>query len=158
MISNEECEKFMDDCVKVIKSHFPNSNIFWKENNFCYKTYEIYFNLAKDASECSNGIVRNDAMNWWFTIADSDLKNDNITIFLNRNYITRIADKNNPKEKYCVYGSIKVPYRKIKGNREQCITKLKKFIDKTAEIMFENAEVINQGIIKGLFKVQDKIA
>ena len=158
MLSVEQCEKFMDDCVNVIKTRFPNSNIYWKENNFGYKTYHIYFRLSKDVSECANGILLNDAMNWWFSLTAQELQMNNSVIELNRNSIIRIADKTDPKEKYCVYGSVKVPYRKIKGTTEQCLIKLKKFIDKTAEIMLENAEVINQGIIKGLFTVADKVA
>jgi hypothetical protein len=50
-----------------------------------------------------------------------------------------------------------VPYRKIKGDENKCIDKMKKFIDKTAEIMLANADLINQGTIKGLFDVRDKI-
>ena len=82
---------------------------------------------------------------------------DDIVIELDNNSIIRVADKNDPKEKYCVYGRVKVPYRKIKGNTESCILKMKKFIDKVAETMIANADAINQGIIKGLFTVADKV-
>ena len=158
----EATEKFLNDIVEVIKTRFPNSRIFWKKVCFYGTYYHIYFYLAKNENEVSSGIMKNDAMDWCFVIDakntdDNGCLNDEITIELNRNYIIRIADKNDEKEKYCVYGSVKVPYRKIKGNAEKCIQKMKNFIDKTAEIIIENADVINQGIIKGIFTVADKV-
>ena len=74
--------------------------------------------------------MMNDALNWCFIIdttnEDGTLK-DEVVISLNNNTILRNSDKNDPKEKYCVYGRVKVPFRKIKGNVENCLLKLKKF-------------------------------
>jgi hypothetical protein len=156
----EQTEKFLNDFVGIIKSRFPNSYIYWKRIKFYGTYYHIKFFLCKDESEVSNKIMMNDALNWCFIIdttnEDGTLK-DEVIISLDNNTICRIADKNDPKEKYCVYGRVKVPFRKIKGNVENCLLKLKKFIDKTAELMVENQDVINQGVIKGLFTVNDKI-
>ena len=51
----------------------------------------------------------------------------------------------------------KVPYRKIKYNAGKCLEKMKKFIDKTAETILAKAMGINEGIIKGIFRVEDKV-
>ena len=152
-------EKFANDFVEVIKTRFPNSSIYWKRVSMFGNTeYQIRFYLAKNLDEMANRIDMNDAMRWCFSIeCNNDGSIDNIVIELNNNSIIRIADKNDPKEKYCVYGRVKVPYRKIKGSAENCLEKLKKFIDKTAELMIENADAINQGTIKGLFTVADKV-
>lgn len=155
----EQSKQFVNDLVEIMKTRFPNSNIYSKKiTMFGSSEYQIRFNLAGDISECANNIEMNDAMRWCFSIpCDAVGCIDDIVIELNNNSIIRVADKNDPKEKYCVYGRVKVPYRKIKGSSEQCILKMKKFIDKTAEMMIENADAINQGIIKGLFTVADKV-
>ena len=152
-------EKFANDFVEVIKTRFPNSSVCWNRVSMFGNTeYQIRFCLAKNLDEVANHIDMNDAMRWCFSIeCNNDGSIDNIVVELNNNSIIRIADKNDPKEKYCVYGRVKVPYRKIKGSAENCLEKLKKFIDKTAELMIENADAINQGIIKGLFTVADKV-
>jgi hypothetical protein len=160
MLMTEDFRGFVDSLVDVIKSRFPNSSVYWKRvNMFGSSEYQIRFYLAKNLDEMANQIDMNDAMRWCFSIpCNNDFcLADDIVIELNNNSIIRVADKNDPKEKYCVYGRVKVPYRKIKGTTEQCILKMKKFIDKTAEMMIENAEAINQGIIKGLFTVADKV-
>lgn len=156
----EQSKSFMNEFVDVIKSRFPNSNIYFKMvNMFGTEEYQVRFYLAKTLDEVANKIALNDAINWCFSVECKNgcVNEDDIVIELNRNNIIRIADQNDPKEKYCVYGRVKVPYRKIKGNKESSLVKLKKFIDKTAELMIENADAINQGIIKGLFTVADKV-
>ena len=160
MYDIENSKKFVEDLVCVMKSRFPNSNIY--SRRVCMlgvHEYQIRFYLSKNTEECSNCIDMNDAMRWCFSIpCNNDFcLADDIVIELNNNSIIRIVDKNDPKEKYCVYGRVKVPYRKIKGNTESCILKMKKFIDKVAEAMIANADAINQGIIKGLFTVADKV-
>ena len=160
MLNIENSTKFIDDLVKVMKSRFPNSHIYSRRVcMFGEHEYQIHFYLAKNLDECANKIEMNDAMRWCFSIfCNNDFcLADDIVIELHSNSIIRVADKNDPKEKYCVYGRVKVPYRKIKGNAECCILKMKKYIDKVAETMLENSESINRGIIKGLFTVEDKI-
>lgn len=156
----EQSKSFMNEFVDVIKSRFPNSNIYFNRvNMFGVEEYQVRFYLAKTLDEVANKIALNDAINWCFSVECKNgcVNEDDIVIELNRNNIIRIADQNDPKEKYCAYGRVKVPYRKIKGNKESSLVKLKKFIDKTAELMIENADAINQGIIKGLFTVADKV-
>lgn len=160
MYDIENSKKIVEDLVCVMKSRFPNSNIYSRRvNMFGSCEYQIHFYLAKNLDECANKIEMNDAMRWCFSIpCNNDFcLVDDIVIELNNNSIIRVADKNDPKEKYCVYGRVKVPYRKIKGNAENCLLKMKKFIDKVAETMIANADTINQGTIKGLFTVADKV-
>lgn len=160
MYDIENSKKFAEDLVKVMKSRFSNSNIFLRRvNMFGVHEYQIRFYLSNGVDECANKIEMNDAMRWCFSIpCNNDFcLADDIVIELDNNSIIRIADKNDPKEKYCVYGRVKVPYRKIKGSMEQCLLKMKKYIDKVAGTMLENSESINQGIIKGLFTVADKV-
>lgn len=159
-MNKENSEKFVEDLVCVMKSRFPNSNIYSRRVcMFGVHEYQIHFYLSKNTEECANCIDMNDAMRWCFFIpCNSEFCiDDDIVVELNKNTIIRIADKNDDKEKYCVYGSIKVPYRKIKGSDLSCLLKMRKFIDKVADTMIENADVINQGIIKGLFTVADKV-
>lgn len=156
----EQSKEFMSQFVNVIKTRFPNSNIYFKRvNMFGVEEYQVRFYLAKNLEELSNKIEMNDAMNWCFSVGciDGCINENDIVVGLNRNSIIRIANPNDPKEKYCVYGSVKVPYRKIKGNAESALVKLKKFVDKTAELLIDNADTINQGIIKGFFTVADKV-
>lgn len=162
MKSIEQSEKFMDDMVNVIKSKFPNSKIYWKRGRMFGSTfYTVYFCLAENETEVANSIWLNDALCWKFDIDTCNDKGelfDEIIIENNDTTICRGIDvENYPNEKYLAFGRIKVSYRKIKGDENKCIEKMKKFIDKTAEIMIENADLINQGTIKGLFDVRDKI-
>ena len=160
MYSLEKSKNFVADLVAIMKSRFPNSNIVFKKvSMFDVNEYQIRFYLSANIDECSNKIEMNDAMRWLFVIPCDEVGClfDNIVIELDNNSIIRIADKTNEREKYCVYGRVKVPYRKIQGTDLSCLLKMRKFIDKVAETMLANAEVINQGIIKGLFTVEDKV-
>lgn len=157
-----ETKKFMQYAVEAIKKNFPHSNITARfSDSFGYCVIYVGFLLSKDESECSNGIRGNDASTTYFKVetnADGTLKGDKTVLELtNGGFVYRIADKTVPSEKYCVYGRVKLPFRKTTGTSEKLVSALSKWASKSAVIMLENAEAINDGIIKGLFKVEDKV-
>lgn len=157
-----ETKKFMQDAVEAIKKNFPHSDITARfTDSFGYAVIYIGFMLSKDTSECSNGIRGNDAVSTYFKVetnTDGTLKGDKTVLELsNGGFVCRIADPTIPNEKYCVYGRVKLPFRKTTGTSEKLVSALSKWASKAAVIMLENAEAINAGTIKGLFKVEDKV-
>jgi len=158
----QETKNFIDGVVNAIKKYFPYSDVgykFWA--GLGEPSVQFYIYLSKDASECASRIRRNDALRTYFEVylnSDGSLNGDKTVIqLITGGFCMRIADKNIPKEKFCVYGSVKLPFRKITGTPEKIIAGMEKWALKTATILLENAEAINAGTIKGLFTVQDKV-
>lgn len=162
MLNLEQSEKFFNDIVAVIKNRFPKSLVYWKKNSILGTPfYTVHFYLANSAEECANHIMLNDALNCAFHVDCCNSEgciSDEIVITSDKIGIIRDANKADPVERFCVYGRVKVPFRKIKGNTENCIEKMRKLVDKIATAMIENADAINNGCIKGIFTVADKIA
>lgn len=158
----EETKKFMDDIQAVFNKRFPDSRCVVKFSNNIGSTITVWFYLAKDESEVSNRIMMNDACRHIFQCYDVDDEgNLSDKISFDRiagRGVTRKIHEDDPDEKYLAYSYIKVPYRKVTGTKEAVLKNFERYVDKMAQIMLDNADDINNGIVGNLFDVRDKIS
>jgi hypothetical protein len=156
-----ETVKFMNEIKEVFQKRFPESSIGVHFSNHLQPNIEVRFYLSKNSSECSNNILMNDCCRTIFM--SFDVGNDG-TLFdkvsFERIYgkgIIRAIDKNNPDEKYLAYGSVPVKFRKLNNKPAKVVEGFKKYVDTLAITILENAEAINNGIIRGLYDVRNKV-
>lgn len=158
----EETKKFMDDIKAVFDKRFPNSRCIVKFSNNIGSTITVWFYLANDESEVSNGIMANDACRHIFQCYDVDDNGklaDKISFDrISGRGITRKAHDDDPDEKFLAYSYIPVRYRKVTGTKETVLKNFERYVNSMADIILENPDEINAGIIDNLFDVRDKVA
>ena len=130
-------QDFMNKIEDTYHKYFPNSACFARFKLFMGHPYiAIHCFFAKDKSELSGGYWENDMINISFninlpkdiesvedTMPDSVvLETLNGTSFLTKPY--------KPEDKYCAYGTTKVPFRKTTGTPTKIITAFDKFSKK----------------------------
>ena len=158
----EETKEFMNDIKKVFNDRFPKSRCVIGFSDNIGACITMWFYLAQNENEVSNGIMMNDACRTIFQCYDVDnngVLKDKISFErIAGRGVTRKIHEDDPNEKYLAYSYIKVPYRKISGTKEAVIRNFERYADKLAQIILDNADDINGGIVGGLFDVRDKVA
>ena len=124
-------KKFCEKATKLYLNHFPKSAVkaYWSGN--LYANVSIHCKLAASKNEVAHGIWENDILNVSFCV-DLDGKRelpkgsretlpDKVCLTAwHRSYLTK------PENPYHVYGSKKLPFRKITGTPEKILTALDK--------------------------------
>lgn len=124
-----EFKKALED---EYKKYFENSKIVVKASNNLYKTIYIDLYFAGDIEEVANKIWGNDLFKIMFQVETEngefenditdDMKMPENLVFSNvHNMVTTT-----PENKFMAYGSVSVPFRKVKGNTDKII----KYFDK----------------------------
>jgi len=114
---------------KEILHIFPHSGVIAKFSANLYPSITVWFMLAKDRSETSNGIVQNDIAYQTLSIHGRGSEIDKegtlpnvLTIENNSNAFTV-----KPTVAYMAYSHITVPFRKTSGSPEKIIEYTKKY-------------------------------
>ena len=158
----KETVEFMNSIENIWKNKFPNSMVFVKYSSNLIPCISVYFYLSKNKEEASNNILDNDPCKTIFQIYSLD-KEGNLfdKIEVERilgAYITRAVHKDDPKEKYLCYSGIPVKYRKMNTTKEKVILNFKKYVDQLADLIINNADDINNGIIHNIYDCRTKVA
>ena len=156
----QETKDFVHNMKAVFNNRFPNSYCKVAVSFSLAPSVFIYFDLAKNADECANKIQANDicGMAWCsFDIDENGVLKDKISFERLKGYgIRRKAHKDDPKEKYLVYSSIPVKYRKTTNEPSKVIKTFEKYVENMANIILENIDEI-QDTVGNLYDVKSKV-
>lgn len=157
-----ETVAFMHELKNTFNKYFPNSLCEVTANLDFAPSIFIKFYLAKDTSEVSNYILLNDPLAATFVTHSLDkegnLANKICFEHIAGKSIIRSARKEDPKEKYLVYGSIPIAYRKCTNTKDKIIKSFEKYLMNLSQVILENYEEINNGSIHNMYDVRTKIA
>ena len=115
-------EFFKDSKIAITKNSFSGDNVLW---------VQLY--LAKTEEEEINKYFDNDMFDIIFKITKTAEDNYIIENVKNR-YLVK------PTNKYLVYESKKVAFRKTQGNEEKIITTFKKYVENLHKALLEDLE------------------
>ena len=130
-------QEFMDIIENTYHKYFPNSKCLIKFGNLLGTPYIlIRCYLANSASELSGGYWENDMMHISFNVnlpknitSTDDSLPTTITIEV-VNGPTFATKPYKPEDKYCAYGSVKIPFRKTSGTPSKVVTSFDRFSSK----------------------------
>ena len=152
---------FMNTIRNIWKTKFPNSSFHIQFENHLCPCISIYFYLSKGKEEVSYNILMNDACRTIFQIYSVDKNGklfDKIEVERLCGNITRRIHKDDPNEKYLCYSSIPVKFRKMNEKKEKIIKGFEKYVNNLAELIINNADDINNGIVNNIYDCRDKVA
>lgn len=152
---------FMNSIRNIWETKFPNSSFYIQFENYLCPCISIYFYLAKGKEEVSNNILMNDACRTIFHIYSVDKNGklfDKIEVERLCGNLTRRIHEDDPKEKYLCYSSIPVKFRKMNSNKEKIIKGFEKYVNNLAELIINNADDINNGIVNNIYDCRNKVA
>ena len=113
-------EFFKNSKIKITKNSFSGDNVLW---------VQLY--LAQNEQEEINGYFNNDMFSILFKITKT--AEDNYTMENKQNsYFVK------PTNKYLVYESKKVAFRKTQGNEDKIITTFKKYVENLHNALVED--------------------
>lgn len=115
-------EVFKNSKIAITKNSFSGDNVLW---------VQLY--LAKNESEEINGYFDNDILGIIFKITKT-AENNYIIENENSRYLVK------PTNKYLVYESKKVAFRKTQGNEDKIITDFKKYVENLHKALLEDLE------------------
>lgn len=130
-------QDFMSKIEDTYHKYFPNSACFARFKMFLGKPYiAIHCFFAKDQSELSGGYWENDMINISFNInlpkdieSTDDYMPDSVVLETMRG-TSFLTKPYKPEDKYCAYGTTKVPFRKTTGTPTKIIASFDKFSKK----------------------------
>lgn len=111
---------FKDSKIAITKNSFSGDNVLW-----------VQLFLAQDKSEEINGYFDNDMFDIIFKITKTAENNYTMENKQNR-YLVK------PTNKYLVYESKKVAFRKTQGNEDKIITTFKKYVENLHKALVED--------------------
>ena len=115
----------------VYKEVFKNSKIALSRSDLAKNVLWIQLYLAQDKSEEINGYFENDMFSITLKIRENG-ENDYTMEKLNSSYSIK------PTNKYLVYESKKVAFRKTQGNEDKIITTFKKYVENLHNALVED--------------------
>ena len=115
-------EIFKNSKIAITKNSFSGDNVLW---------VQLY--LAQNEQEEINGYFDNDMFNIIFKITKT-AENNYIIENENSSYFVK------PTNKYLVYESKKVAFRKTQGNEDKIITTFKKYVGNLHKALLEDLE------------------
>ena len=137
-IGSMTVEEFMQDIRDTYNNYFPRSTCQVKLVRSLGTALWIDCYLAKDASECENGIAGNDMfhISFWFPndfegLTKDDLVPESLTMEISQKTI-----KTAPENRYMAFGSESLPFRKVKGSSD----KILKTLDRYFKILHDTVE------------------
>lgn len=149
--ANELASELQEAILKI----FPKSGVVVKFSAHLYPSITIWFMLAKNKSECPNGIVQNDIAYQTLSIHGKGKEIDKdgglpelLTIENHANSFT--IKSTSP---YMAYGRMVVPFRKTTGSPEKIIEYTKKYFMLFKKMLNDHREDIPE---KDLELVGDK--
>lgn len=113
---------FKDSKIVITKNSFSGDNVLW-----------VQLFLAQNEQEESNGCFDNDMFGIIFKITKTAEDN-----YIMENKHNRYLVK--PTNKYLVYESKKVAFRKTQGNEDKIITTFKKYVGNLHKALLEDLE------------------
>ena len=113
-------ENFKDSKIAITKNSFSGDNVLW-----------IQLFLAQNEQEEINGYFDNDMFGITFKITKTAENN-----YIMENKQNRYLIK--PTNKYLVYESKKVAFRKTQGNEDKIITTFKKYVENLHNALVED--------------------
>ncbi len=111
---------FKNSKIKITKNSFSGDNVLW-----------VQLFLAQNEQEEINGYFDNDMFNIIFKITKTAENN-----YIMENNQNRYLVK--PTNKYLVYESKKVAFRKTQGNEDKIITTFKKYVENLHKALVED--------------------
>ena len=141
-------EQFKSELEKDYLELFPDSQIIITNETNIYRCITITCLLSKSADECAHNIRQNDMLNMRFSVTQARGEQ------LPKNYDTleglelQIESWNNsykikPDNKYHVFSSKKVKFRKSKGNAQKIIKDVQKLFTRLQESLIVDYESDN---------------
>ena len=115
-------EVFKNSKIAITKNSFSGDNVLW---------VQLY--LAQNEDEEINGYFINDMFSILFRIIKVE-ENNYIIENENSRYLVK------PTNKYLVYESKKVAFRKTQGNEDKIITTFKKYVENLHKALMEDLE------------------
>lgn len=113
-------ENFKDSKIAITKNSFSGDNVLW-----------VQLFLAQNEQEEINGYFDNDMFGIIFKITKTAENN-----YIMENKQNRYLVK--PTNKYLVYESKKVAFRKTQGNEDKIITTFKKYVENLHKALVED--------------------
>jgi len=113
-------ENFKDSKITITKNSFSGDNVLW-----------VQLFLAQNEQEEINGYFDNDMFGIIFKITKTAENN-----YIMENKQNRYLIK--PTNKYLVYESKKVAFRKTQGNEDKIITTFKKYVENLHNALVED--------------------
>lgn len=113
-------ENFKDSKIAITKNSFSGDNVLW-----------VQLFLAQNEQEEINGYFDNDMFGIIFKITKTAEDN-----YIMENKQNRYLVK--PTNKYLVYESKKVAFRKTQGNEDKIITTFKKYVENLHKALVED--------------------
>lgn len=113
-------ENFKDSKIAITKNSFSGDNVLW-----------VQLFLAQNEQEEINGYFDNDMFGIIFKITKTAENN-----YIMENKQNRYLIK--PTNKYLVYESKKVAFRKTQGNEDKIITTFKKYVENLHNALVED--------------------
>ena len=128
----EEVEIMENKLTEVYESIFKNSKIVITKNSFSGdNVLWVQLLLAQNEQEEINGYFCNDMFSILFKITKT-AENNYIIENENSRYLVK------PTNKYLVYESKKVAFRKTQGNEDKIITTFKKYVENLHNALVED--------------------
>ena len=113
---------FKNSKIAITKNSFSGDNVLW-----------VQLLLAQNEQEEINGYFCNDMFSILFKITKTE-ENNYIIENENSRYLVK------PTNKYLVYESKKVAFRKTQGNEDKIITTFKKYVGNLYKALLEDLE------------------
>lgn len=113
-------EVFKNSKIAIMKNSFSGDNVLW---------VQLY--LAQNEQEEINGYFENDMFDIIFKITKT-AENNYIMGNVHNRYFVK------PTNKYLVYESKKVAFRKTQGNEDKIITTFKKYVENLHKALVED--------------------
>lgn len=115
-------EVFKNSKIAIMKNSFSGDNVLW-----------VQLLLAQNEQEEISGYFDNDMFDIIFKITKT-AENNYIMENIQNRYLVK------PTNKYLVYESKKVAFRKTRGNEDKIITVFKKYVENLHKALLEDLE------------------
>lgn len=121
--------EFMQEIRDLYNNYFPASTCSVRLVKSLGTALWIDCYLAKDASECENGISGNDMfhISFWFPDDFAGLTNDSLVPDFLTMEISQKIIKTAPDNDYMAFGAESLPFRRVKGSPDKILKTLDKY-------------------------------
>lgn len=136
--SAQDMKQLADDIESLLKRKFPNGNVYARFSNNLTESISVWVGLVGNTRELTSGIAGNDPLATGFTV----FRDPKGFIIETR----RSALSVNPEEgSYMAMGSVKIPFRKTRGDEKKILKALERWADRTiAVVRDEEANIYNR--------------
>jgi hypothetical protein len=131
--SETEADLFAKEIKDAIGKIFPNFGVFTYYKNDLLPSITVSVRIGKDKSEWSGGIAGNDALSSLLSIKgindDGSLTDSMEMTNLQSSVMTK------PENEMFVYGSVKIPFRKVKGDKKKILQAIVKYYQNVKSVL-----------------------